>query len=88
MKTNNSDNNTPFKVEDVNWDELSAIGILKDELEMQRELDTLLSGEKTNVIPLSLVLLGVDVLMDATLQLVNKGNSPLLEIVGIQPAGR
>ncbi|EOA56123.1 hypothetical protein HMPREF1214_03351 [Bacteroides sp. HPS0048] len=88
MKTNNSDNNTPFKVEDVNWDELSAIGILKDELEMQGELDTLLSGEKTNVIPLSLVLLGVDVLMDATLQLVNKGNSPLLEIVGIQPAGR
>lgn len=88
MKTNNSDNNTPFKMEDVNWDELSAIGILKDELEMQGELDTLLSGEKTNVIPLSLVLLGVDVLMDATLQLVNKGNSPLLEIVGIQPAGR
>ena len=88
MKTNNSDNNTPFKVEDVNWDELSAIGILKDELEMQGELDTLLSGEKTNVIPLSLVLLGVDVLMDATLQLVNKGDSPLLEIVGIQPAGR
>ena len=88
MKTNNSDNNTPFKVEDVNWDELSAIGILKDELEMQGELVTLLSGEKTNVIPLSLVLLGVDVLMDATLQLVNKGNSPLLEIVGIQPAGR
>ena len=75
-------------MEDVNWDELSAIGILKDELEMQGELDTLLSGEKTNVIPLSLVLLGVDVLMDATLQLVNKGNSPLLEIVGIQPAGR
>lgn len=88
MKTNNSDNNTPFKVEDVNWDELSAIGILKDELEMQGELDTLLSGEKTNVIPLSLVLLGVDVLMDATLQLVNKGDSPLLEIVGIQPAGQ
>jgi len=87
MKTNNS-NNTPFKVEDVNWDELSAIGILKDELEMQGELDTLLRGEKTNVIPLSLVLLGVDVLMDATLQLVDKGDSPLLEIVGIQPQGQ
>ena len=26
-------NKAPFKVEDVNWDELSGIGILKDELE-------------------------------------------------------
>ncbi|NDV81556.1 DUF4099 domain-containing protein [Bacteroides sp. 51] len=83
MKTKNE--NTPFKVEDVNWDELSGIGILKDELELSGELDTLLSGEKTGVIPLSLVLLGVDVIMDATLQLVRKGDSPLLEITGIQP---
>ena len=74
---NNSNNNTPFSVEDVNWEELSAIGILKDELELAGELDTLLEGEKTNVIPLSLVLLGVDVVMDATLQLVRKGDSPL-----------
>ena len=43
----NKENNTPFKAEDVNWDELAAIGILKDELEMAGELDTLLSGEKT-----------------------------------------
>ena len=85
---NNSNNNTPFSVEDVNWEELSAIGILKDELELAGELDTLLEGEKTNVIPLSLVLLGVDVVMDATLQLVRKGDSPLLEIVGIQPVGK
>ena len=50
----NKENNTPFKAEDVNWDELAAIGILKDELEMAGELDTLLSGEKTNVV-LSLI---------------------------------
>ncbi|MDC2175219.1 DUF4099 domain-containing protein [Bacteroides thetaiotaomicron] len=87
METAN-DKNMPFKAEDVNWDELSGIGILKDELELSGELDTLLSGEKTNAIPLSLVLLGVDVVMDATLQLVRKGDSPLLEIVGIQPAAR
>jgi hypothetical protein len=84
MKTNN--NNTPFKPEDVNWEELSGIGIRKDDLEHSGELDTLLSGNKTNVIPLSLILLGVDVVMDATLQLVRKGDSPLLEITGIQPA--
>ena len=43
----NKENNTPFKAEDVNWDELAGIGILKDELEMSGELDTLLRGEKT-----------------------------------------
>ena len=84
----NKENNTPFKAEDVNWDELTAIGILKDELEMAGELDTLLSGEKTNVVSLSLVLLGVDVVMDATLQLVHKDGEPLLEILGIKPVGQ
>ena len=85
---NKENNNAPFKAEDVDWDELAAIGILKDELEMAGELDTLLSGEKTGVIPLSLVLLGVDVVMDATLQLVRKGEAPLLEIQGVTPLGR
>ena len=65
----NDKNKAPFKVEDVNWDELSGIGILKDELEQAGELETLLRGEKTGVVSLSLVLLGVDVVMDATLQL-------------------
>lgn len=86
MKENK--NNTPFKAEDVNWEELAAIGILKDELEMAGELDTLLRGERTTVIALSLVLLGVDVVMDATLQLVRKNDTPLLEINGIRPIGQ
>ena len=87
-KMNKENNNTPFKAGDVDWDELAAIGILKDELEMAGELDTLLNGEKTGVIPLSLVLLGVDVVMDATLRLVRKGEAPLLEIQGVTPLGR
>ena len=81
----NDKNKAPFKVKDVNWDELSGIGILKDELEQAGELETLLRGEKTGVVSLSLVLLGVDVVMDATLQLVRKNDSPLLEIIGITP---
>ena len=81
----NDKNKAPFKVGDVNWDELSGIGILKDELEQAGELETLLRGEKTGVVSLSLVLLGVDVVMDATLQLVRKNDSPLLEIIGINP---
>lgn len=81
----NDNGNTPFKAEDVNWDELAGIGILKDELEMSGELDTLLKGEKTKVMSLSLVLLGVDVVMDATLQLVRKDGGALIEILGIKP---
>ena len=80
MNVNNK-NNTPFKAEDVNWEELAGIGILKDELEMSGELDTLLKGEKTGVMSLSLVLLGVDVVMDATLQLVRKDDGALIEIL-------
>ena len=51
-------------------------------------LDTLLRGECSKFIPLSLVLLGVDVVMDATLRLVRKGEAPLLEIQGVSPSGR
>lgn len=84
----NDNNKAPFKVEDVNWEELSGIGILKDELEEAGELETLLRGEKTSIVSLSLVLLGVDVVMDATLQLVRKDDSPLLEIIGIKSTGQ
>lgn len=84
----NDNNKAPFKVEDVNWEELSGIGILKDELEEAGELETLLRGKKTGVVSLSLVLLGVDVVMDATLQLVRKDDSPLLEIIGIKSTGQ
>ena len=48
----------PFKADEVNWDELSGIGIMKDELELSGEMDTRLRGEKTKVMSLSLVLLG------------------------------
>ena len=75
MKKENG-NDMPFKADEVNWDELSGIGIMK------------LRGEKTKVMSLSLVLLGVDVVMDATLQLVRKGEAPLLEIQGVTPLGR
>lgn len=85
MKTKKDKGGMSFKAEDVDWNELAGIGILKDELEMAGELDILLSGEKTSVITLSLVLLGVDVVMDATLQLVRKGGEILIEIVGVEP---
>ncbi len=82
----NLENIMPFSAADVDWDELASIGILRDELEMAGELDTLLQGRKTGVISLSLVLLGADVVLDATLQLVSRDSgAPLLEITGIKP---
>jgi hypothetical protein len=84
MKANN--NLTPFNEKDINWEELAAIGILRDELQSNGELETLLNGEKTKIITLELMLLGVDVEMDATLQLIRRGEEPLLEIIGISPA--
>lgn len=84
---NNAKSIAPFSVADVDWGELASVGILKDELEMAGELDTLLQGRETGVISLSLVLLGVDVVLDATLQLVRKGDGgTLLEITGVRPA--
>ena len=82
--------NTPaaFRDEEINWEELAGIGILRDELEAAGELDTLLRGEKTGVLPLSLVLLGADIVMDATLQFIRQGNEPLIEIVGVKPSDR
>jgi hypothetical protein len=84
MTTNK--NTLPFMEESIDWNELAGIGILRDELEQAGELDTLLRGEKTGILSLALVLLGVDIVMDATLQLVDSKGSPILEIVGIDAA--
>jgi hypothetical protein len=56
------------------------------QLEEAGELQTLLSGEKTGVLSLSLVLLGADIELDATLQLTRKKGEVLIEIVGVEPA--
>jgi hypothetical protein len=81
-----TDNKTlPFREESIDWNELAGIGILRDELEEAGELDALLRGEKTGILSLALVLLGVDIVMDATLQIVDSKGSPILEVVGITP---
>lgn len=74
-----------YRLEDIKWDELAAINIYKDELEKSGNLDKMLKGEKTDVISLHLMLLGVDVDLDATLQVVQQGETPVVEIIGISP---
>lgn len=82
MNTNNK--KIAFRDEDIKWDELATIGVMRDELEMAGELETLLSGEKTGVVSLSIVLMGVDIAMDATLQLIDHKGSPIIEILGVE----
>lgn len=84
MKTNRKQGRI-YNEQDVKWDELAAINIYKDELEKSGNLEKLLNGEKTEVISLHLMLLGVDVDLDATLQIVQQGETPIVEIVGISP---
>ena len=76
---------TLIKESDVNWEDLEGIGIYKEELERNGDLDRLLNGEAVNVISLHLTLLGIDIVMDATLQIVEENNVQMLEISGIKP---
>lgn len=74
-----------YREEDIKWDELAAINIYKEDLEKSGNLDKLLKGEKTEIINLHLMLLGVDVDLDATLQVVQQGETTIVEIIGITP---
>ena len=82
---NTISNPTKIKENDVNWEDLEGIGISKDELECNGDLERLLNGEKVSVISLHLTLLGVEIVMDATIQIVEENNVPILEICGIKP---
>jgi len=76
---------TLIKESDVNWEDLEGIGISKSELERNGDLVRLLNGEAVSVISLHLTLLGIDIVMDATLQIVEENNVQMLEISGIKP---
>lgn len=88
MRTNENNmahqgNAMPFPDETINWDELSGIGVHRDELEESGDLESLLRGEKTGILSLNLTLFGIDIDMEATLQLIPGDDSPQLEILGI-----
>ena len=78
-------NSTRINESDVDWKELEGIGISKQELAANGNLQRLLDGEPVNVISLQLCLLGIDIVMDATLQITEENNVPMLEISSIKP---
>ena len=72
-----------FKIEDINWDGMYALGISPELLTANGAMDTFLEGEITNPLNLDIVLLGNELNIDATLQLTGKGESPVVNIVCI-----
>jgi|GEM_PF-2002925 len=71
---------------DVDWTELEAIGISRAGLEASGQLAALLGGRRTEPIRLRLTMLGIEVELDAALQLLPDSPHPVLNIAGIEPA--
>ena len=88
-KTNrmNTDQNTRhiYKTEDIDWDGLKAAGISKKQLEAEGNMELLLQGKETGIVPLKLHISVLSLTMDATLKLVPDGNGrPVMEINGLR----
>jgi len=81
---NTISNHTKIQENAVNWTDLEEIGVSKSELERNGDMERLLNGEQVSVISLHLTLLGIDIVMDATLQIVDENNVPILEICGVK----
>lgn len=75
-----------FKAEDLDWKELEATGILREKLEESGDMELLLQGDTTKVIPLELRTPVLNMTMDATLRIVEgEDGKPLVEINGLSP---
>ena len=83
MAKQNSERTRLFREADINWEELAAIGIERNDLELDGDLESLLCGEMVGPMYLSLSLLGVEMELDATLQLIPGKDSPVLEVTGL-----
>lgn len=71
----NTDQNTRhiYKTEDIDWDGLKAAGISKKQLEAEGNMELLLQGKETGIVPLKLHISVLSLTMDATLKLVPDG---------------
>ena len=70
-----------YKAEDIDWNGLEAAGISKKQLETSGDMELLLQGKETEIVPLKLRTPVISLTMDATLKLVPDGNGrPVMEI--------
>lgn len=83
----NQNPNYIFKEENIDWKRLEEIGINRSRLEAEGNLDLLLQGKETELVPVRLKTSAIDLTLDATLRLATDGDGKtIVEINGIQPA--
>ena len=83
----NTNRNIPYNynVKDIDWPGLKAVGISKEQLEADGNLDLLLQGKESEIIPLKLCTPVISLTMDAIFKLVpGDNNRPIMEINGIR----
>lgn len=81
----NQKTNHVFQAENLNWNELEAVGISRQELEKNGNMELLLQGEESEVIPLKLRTPVLCITMDATLKITEGADgNPVMEINGLE----
>jgi len=73
-----------YNPEDLNWNELSVIGIDREEMETTGILEELLQGKQAGPVHLHLMLYGIFVEMDATLRILEVDGKPIVDIIGLK----
>lgn len=83
----NQNPNYIFKEDSIDWKRLEEIGISRSRLEEEGNLDLLLQGKETELVPVRLKTSAIDLTLDAMLRLAADGDGKtIVEINGIQPA--
>lgn len=73
-----------FKEEQIDWKALAKVGIGREQLAQDGNLDLLLQGKETDILPVRLKTPVIDLATDATLRIVeNPAGIPVVEINGI-----
>ena len=82
----NQNPNYIFKEENIDWAKLESVGIRREQLEKDGNLDLLLQGKETGLIPVHLKTPAINLTLDATLSLTTDENGKtIVGISGIQP---
>lgn len=77
-----------YKAEQIDWEKLESVGISKELIEKDGNLDLLLQGEETNVMSVKIKTPVFSLTMDTTLSLTEGENgNPVVSINGINRSG-
>ena len=83
----NQNPNYIFKEDNIDWKRLEEIGIGREQLEKEGNLDLLLQGKETELVPVRLKTSAINLMLAATLRLATDGEGKtIMEINGIQLA--